>query len=86
LRAFLLRLADLRQDGRAAVLPVSQGPPCRPSRDHARDALADAADRRRPWASCTGARSSFDRYRIEDFCGPDPYPEGDERQVNVLAL
>ena len=27
-----------------------------------------------------------DRQQIEDYCGPDPYPEPDERDLDVFAL
>lgn len=87
LGAFLLRLADLQEDGNAAVLPIRKRhlaarlgiTPETLSRTL--QIVADHGLHLRGRAIIVR-----DREQIEDFCGPDPYPDRDERLLNVYAL
>lgn len=87
LGAFLLRLADLQEDGNAAVLPIrkrylaSRLGITPETLSRTLQIVADHGLHLRGRAIIVR-----DRTQIEEFCGPDPYPDRDERLLNVYAL
>ena len=87
LASFLLRLADLQSDAGAPVLPIAKR--------HLAARLgmtAETLSRMLQVVADNGVHLRgrmiivHDRARAERFCGPDPYPSGDERALNVFAL
>lgn len=85
--AFLLRLADLQSDSVAAVLPI-------PKR-HLAGRLGITAETLSRMLQTLADHGLHlrgrtiivrDREKIEEFCGPDPYIERDERELGVFAL
>jgi CRP/FNR family transcriptional activator FtrB len=87
LGAFLLRLVDLQADSPSAVLPIAKR--------HLASRLgmsAETLSRMLQLVADNGlhlrGRTIIvrDREQIERFCGPDPYPERDERDLDVFAL
>lgn len=87
LASFLLRLADLQPDSSAPILPIAKR--------HLAARLgmtAETLSRMLQVAADNGVHLRgraiivHDRARAEQFCGPDPYPTGDERGLNVFAL
>lgn len=87
LGAFLLRIADLQHGAGAAVLPI-------PKRHLAirLGMTAETLSRMLQVVANHGlhlrGRTIIvrDRAAIEEFCGPDPYPDKDERVLDVFAL
>ncbi|HEV2594815.1 MAG TPA: helix-turn-helix domain-containing protein [Sphingomicrobium sp.] len=85
--AFLLRLADLQSPSSAPLLPIAKRhlavrlgiTPETLSR-----MLQTVADHGLHLRGRTIVIR--DRAAIEEFCGPDPYPQKDERPLNVFAL
>lgn len=87
LGGFLLRLADLQEGDPSPVLPI------RKRYLAARLGIApETLSRTLQTIAEHGlhlrGRSIVvrDRARIEEFCGPDPYPAGDERNQHVYAI
>jgi CRP-like cAMP-binding protein len=88
LGAFLLRIADLQAGtGTAAVLPI-------PKR-HLAVRLGMTAETLSRMLQVVANHGLYlrgrtiivrDRAAIQEFCGPDPYPEKDERLLDVFAL
>ncbi|HEU4696790.1 MAG TPA: helix-turn-helix domain-containing protein [Sphingomicrobium sp.] len=87
LAAFLLRLVDLQPDCGAPILPIAKR--------HLAARLgmtAETLSRMLQVVADNGVHVRGrtiivnDRARAEAFCGPDPYPGGDERGLNVFAL
>ncbi|MGN6057803.1 MAG: helix-turn-helix domain-containing protein [Sphingomicrobium sp.] len=87
LGAFLLRIADLQPGAGAAVLPI-------PKR-HLAVRLGMTAETLSRMLQVVANHGLYlrgrtiiirDRSAIEEFCGPDPYPEKDERVLDVFAL
>jgi CRP-like cAMP-binding protein len=87
LGAFLLRIADLQPGAGAAVLPI-------PKR-HLAIRLGMTAETLSRMLQVVANHGLYlrgrtiiirDRAAIEEFCGPDPYPEKDERTLDVFAL
>jgi CRP/FNR family transcriptional regulator, transcriptional activator FtrB len=87
LASFLLRLADLQPESTSSILPISKR--------HLAARLgmsAETLSRMLQVVADNGVhlrgRSIIvhNRERAEAFCGPDPYPGGDERSLNVFAL
>ena len=87
LAAFLLRLVDLQPDCGAPILPIAKR--------HLAARLgmtAETLSRMLQVVADNGVhlrgRTIIVNYRAraEAFCGPDPYPGGDERGLNVFAL
>lgn len=87
LAAFLLRLVDLQPDCGAPILPIAKR--------HLAARLgmtAETLSRMLQVVADNGVHLRGrtiivnDRARAEAFCGPDPYPGGDERGLNVFAL
>jgi CRP/FNR family transcriptional activator FtrB len=87
LASFLLRLVDLQPNSSAPVLPIAKR--------HLASRLgmtAETLSRMLQVAADNGVHLRgrtiivHDRTRAEQFCGPDPYPSGDERGLNVFAL
>ena len=87
LASFLLRLSDLKRPGGSAALPIAK-------RNLATrlaitpETLSRALQIVANHGLHLRGRTIIvhDRARIEEFCGPDPYPARDERQLNVFAL
>lgn len=85
--AFLLRLADLQSDSVAPVLPI-------PKRNLAArlgitpETLSRMLQAVADHGLYLRGRTIIvrDRSKLEDFCGPDPYIERDERDLGVFAL
>ena len=87
LASFLLRLVDLQPDSSAPVLPIAKrhlaarlGMPAE-TLSRTLQVVADKGVHLRGRAIIVR-----DRALAEQFCGPDPYPTGDERGLNVFAL
>jgi CRP/FNR family transcriptional activator FtrB len=87
LAAFLLRLVDLQADSSVPILPIAKR--------HLATRLgmtAETLSRMLQVVADHGVhvrgRSIIvhDRERAEAFCGPDPYPSRDDRELNVFAL
>lgn len=87
LGAFLLRIADLQAGSGTAVLPI-------PKR-HLAVRLGMTAETLSRMLQVVASHGLYlrgraiiirDRAEIEHFCGPDPYPEKDERLLDVFAL
>jgi len=87
LAAFLLRLVDLQADSSAPVLPIAKR--------HLAARLGMTAETLSRMLQVVADNGIYvrgrtiivnDRARAEAFCGPDPYPGGDERGLNVFAL
>lgn len=87
LGAFLLRIADLQPDSEAALLPI-------PKR-HLAVRLGMTAETLSRMLQVVARHGLYlrgrtiivrDRQAIEEFCGPDPYPQNDERSLDVFAL
>jgi CRP/FNR family transcriptional activator FtrB len=87
LGAFLLRIADLQHGAGGAVLPI-------PKR-HLAIRLGMTAETLSRMLQVVANHGLYlrgrtiivrDRPAIEEFCGPDPYPEKDERMLDVFAL
>jgi CRP/FNR family transcriptional activator FtrB len=87
LAAFLLRLVDLQADSSAPVLPIAKR--------HLAARLGMTAETLSRMLQVVADNGVYvrgrtiivnDRARAEAFCGPDPYPGGDERGLNVFAL
>ena len=87
LGAFLLRIADLQAGSGTAVLPI-------PKR-HLAVRLGMTAETLSRMLQVVANHGLYlrgrtiivrDRRAIEEFCGPDPYPEKDERLLDVFAL
>ena len=87
LGAFLLRIADLQGDAESAVLPI-------PKR-HLAVRLGMTAETLSRMLQVVARHGLYlrgrtiivrDRQAIEEFCGPDPYPQNDERSLDVFAL
>lgn len=87
LGAFLLRIADLQPDSETAVLPI-------PKR-HLAVRLGMTAETLSRMLQVVARHGLYlrgrtiilrDRQAIEEFCGPDPYPQNDERSLDVFAL
>ena len=87
LGAFLLRLVDLQADSPAAVLPIAKR--------HLASRLGMSAETLSRMLQVVADHGLYlrgrtiivrDRQQIEDYCGPDPYPEPDERDLDVFAL
>lgn len=85
--AFLLRLADLQADTAAPVLPIAKR--------HLAVRLGITAETLSRMLQTVADHGLHlrgrtivirDRAAIEKFCGPDPYPQKDERPLNVFAL
>lgn len=85
--AFLLRLADLQSDTAAPVLPIAKR--------HLAVRLGITAETLSRMLQTLADHGLYvrgkaivirDRAAIEQFCGPDPYPEKDERILDVFAL
>lgn len=87
LASFLLRLADLQRGESSAALPISKRNLAKrlamtpETLSRALQIIADHGLHLRGRTIIV-----HDRSRIEEFCGPDPYPARDERQLNVFAL
>jgi CRP/FNR family transcriptional regulator, transcriptional activator FtrB len=87
LASFLLRLADLQPESTSSILPISKR--------HLAARLgmsAETLSRMLQVVADNGVHLRgrciivHNRERAEAFCGPDPYPGGDERSLNVFAL
>lgn len=87
LAAFLLRLADLQAGAGAPILPIAKR--------HLASRLGMSAETLSRMLQVVAENGLHlrgrtiivhDRARAEAFCGPDPYPGGDERALNVFAL
>ena len=87
LGAFLLRLVDLQDGSPAAVLPIAKR--------HLASRLGMSAETLSRMLQVVAGQGLYvrgrtiivrDREQIEEFCGPDPYPERDERDLDVFAL
>jgi len=87
LGAFLLRLVDLQSDSPSAVLPIAKR--------HLASRLGMSAETLSRMLQVVADHGLHlrgrtiivrDREQIEIFCGPDPYPERDERDLDVFAL
>jgi CRP-like cAMP-binding protein len=87
LGAFLLRIADLQGGSGTAVLPI-------PKR-HLAVRLGMTAETLSRMLQVVANHGLYlrgrtiivrDRAAIQEFCGPDPYPEKDERLLDVFAL
>ena len=87
LGAFLLRLVDLQADNPSAVLPIAKR--------HLASRLGMSAETLSRMLQVVAGHGLYlrgrtiivrDRRQIEEFCGPDPYPERDERDLDVFAL
>lgn len=87
LGAFLLRLVDLQSDSPSAVLPIAKR--------HLASRLGMSAETLSRMLQVVASHGLHlrgrtiivhDRAQIEEFCGPDPYPERDERDLDVFAL
>jgi CRP/FNR family transcriptional regulator, transcriptional activator FtrB len=87
LGAFLLRLVDLQSDSPSAVLPIAKR--------HLASRLGMSAETLSRMLQVVADHGLHlrgrtiivrDREQIEEFCGPDPYPERDERDLDVFAL
>lgn len=85
--AFLLRLADLQSDTSAPLLPIAKR--------HLAVRLGITAETLSRMLQTVADHGLHlrgrtivirDRAAIEEFCGPDPYPQKDERPLNVFAL
>jgi CRP/FNR family transcriptional activator FtrB len=85
--AFLLRIADLQSDSAAPVLPIAKR--------HLAVRLGMTAETLSRMLQTVADHGLHlrgrtivirDRAAIEDFCGPDPYPDKDERLLDVFAL
>lgn len=85
--AFLLRLADLQKDTPSPVLPIAKR--------HLAVRLGITAETLSRMLQTVADHGLYlrgrnivirDRMAIEDFCGPDPYPDKDERPLDVFAL
>lgn len=85
--AFLLRLADLQPGTETAVLPI-------PKR-HLAVRLGMTAETLSRMLQVVARHGLYlrgrtiivrDRAAIEEFCGPNPYPQNDERSLDVFAL
>lgn len=85
--AFLLRLADLQSDAAAPVLPIAKR--------HLAVRLGMSAETLSRMLQTVAAHGLYlrgrtivirDRGAIEEFCGPDPYPDKDERPLDVFAM
>jgi CRP/FNR family transcriptional regulator, transcriptional activator FtrB len=87
LASFLLRLVDLQPESGAPILPI-------PKR-HVAARLGMTPETLSRMLQVIADNGIYlrgrtiivrDRGRAEAFCGPDPYPGGDERALNVFAL
>jgi CRP/FNR family transcriptional activator FtrB len=87
LAAFLLRLVDLQTDSEMPILPIAKR--------HLASRLGMTAETLSRMLQVVADNGVYlrgrtiivnDRARAETFCGPDPYPGGDERALNVFAL
>jgi CRP/FNR family transcriptional activator FtrB len=87
LGAFLLRIADLQSDTTAPVLPIAKR--------HLAVRLGMTAETLSRMLQIVADHGLYlrgrtivirDRRKIEEFCGPDPYPDRDERPLHVFAL
>lgn len=85
--AFLLHLADLQSEEAAPVLPIAKR--------HLAVRLGMTAETLSRMLQTVADHGLHlrgrtivirDRAQIESFCGPDPYPQKDERPLNVFAL
>lgn len=85
--AFLLRVADLQTDTGTPVLPIAKR--------HLAVRLGMTAETLSRMLQTVADHGLFlrgrmiiirDRAAVEEFCGPDPYPEKDERYLDVFAL
>jgi CRP-like cAMP-binding protein len=85
--SFLLRLADLQSDTEAPVLPIAKR--------HLAVRLGITAETLSRMLQTVADHGLYlrgrtivirDRAAIEEFCGPDPYPQKDERILDVFAL
>jgi CRP/FNR family transcriptional activator FtrB len=85
--AFLLRIADLQSDTSAPVLPIAKR--------HLAVRLGITAETLSRMLQTLADHGLHlrgrvivvrDRAAIEEFCGPDPYPDKDERILDVFAL
>lgn len=87
LGAFLLRIADLQPDTAAPVLPIAKR--------HLAVRLGMSPETLSRMLQTVAEHGLYlrgrtivirDREGIEQFCGPDPYPQKDERRLEVFAL
>ena len=87
LGAFLLRITDLQPNSETWILPI-------PKR-HLAIRLGMTAETLSRMLQVVARHGLFlrgrtiivrDRAAIEEFCGPDPYPQNDERGLDVFAL
>lgn len=87
LASFLLRLVDLQDDSAPPVLPIAKR--------HLAGRLGMTAETLSRMLQVVAQNGLHvrgrtiivnDRSRIEEFCGPDPYPSRDDSGLNVFAL